>query len=91
MDVFRVRINCIDYYQATPTQYDPPLRKDWHLLDASQKPKVPVIRVFGSTETGQKVCAHVHGLFPYLYVEYDGPLDALTGKFLPISSGVSNT
>lgn len=44
------------------------------------QPKVPVIRVFGSTETGQKVCAHIHGAFPYLYIEYRGPLDKATGE-----------
>ncbi|KAK3311463.1 uncharacterized protein B0T15DRAFT_387080 [Chaetomium strumarium] len=75
MDVFRVRLNCIDHYQATPTRYDPSLRKDSHLVESSKQPKVPVIRVFGSTETGQKVCAHIHGAFPYLYIEYRGPLD----------------
>ncbi|KAL2121902.1 hypothetical protein VTJ04DRAFT_2357 [Mycothermus thermophilus] len=78
MDVFRVRLNCIDHYQATPSKYDPPLRKDAHLIDPSRQPKVPVIRVFGSTETGQKVCAHIHGAFPYLFVEYRGPLDKPT-------------
>ncbi|KAG7291544.1 hypothetical protein NEMBOFW57_001563 [Staphylotrichum longicolle] len=78
MDVFRVRLNCIDHYQATPTQYDPQLRKDAHLSEDAKLPKVPVIRVFGSTETGQKVCAHIHGAFPYLYVEYRGPLDKPT-------------
>lgn len=80
MDGFRVRLNCIDHYQATPTRYDPPLRKDAPLLEASKQPKVPVIRVFGSTETGQKVCAHVHGAFPYLFIEYQGPLDNDTGE-----------
>ncbi|KAL1840337.1 hypothetical protein VTJ49DRAFT_551 [Mycothermus thermophilus] len=75
MDGFRARLNCIDHYQATPSRYDPPLRKDAHLTDPSKQPKVPVIRVFGSTETGQKVCAHIHGAFPYLFIEYRGPLD----------------
>ncbi|KAH6688853.1 DNA polymerase family B [Plectosphaerella plurivora] len=75
MDVFRVRLNCIDHYQATPTRYDPQLRNDVKPLDIKKGPKVPVIRIFGSTETGQKVCAHIHGAFPYLYVEYTGKLD----------------
>jgi DNA polymerase zeta len=39
-----------------------------------------VIRVFGATETGQKVCAHIHGAFPYLYVEYTGSLIPDDGK-----------
>jgi DNA polymerase zeta len=85
MDVFRVRLNCIDHYQATPTRYDPRLRRDSHLSEAAKQPKVPVIRVFGSTETGQKVCAHIHGAFPYLYIEYRGPLDQPTSKHAPPS------
>ncbi|KAH6874945.1 hypothetical protein B0T10DRAFT_200742 [Thelonectria olida] len=75
MDLFRVRLNCIDHYQAPPTRYDPQLRNDVGPSEILKGPKVPVIRVFGSTETGQKVCAHIHGAFPYLYVEYEGDLD----------------
>jgi DNA polymerase zeta len=80
MDQFRVRLNCVDHYQAIPTPYDPTLRRD---VTASQRPneaKVPVIRVFGSTKTGQKVCAHIHGAFPYLYIEYAGSLEPDEGK-----------
>ncbi|KAI0537513.1 DNA polymerase family B [Xylaria digitata] len=75
MDVFRVRLNCIDHYQATPTKYDPSLRNDVRPSQLRKEPKVPVIRVFGSTETGQKVCAHIHGAFPYLFIEYHGSLN----------------
>ncbi|KAI1379182.1 hypothetical protein F4677DRAFT_361036 [Hypoxylon crocopeplum] len=74
MDVFRVRLNCIDHYQAIPTRYDPQLRNDVDPSKLDKEPRVPVIRVFGSTETGQKVCAHIHGAFPYLYIEYNGNL-----------------
>lgn len=74
MDLFRVRLNCIDHYQATPTCYDPKLRNDVRASQQSKGPKVPVVRIFGATETGQKVCAHVHGAFPYLYVQYEGSL-----------------
>lgn len=71
---FKVRLNCIDFYQSAPTKYDPQLRNDIRPDQLSKEPKVPVIRVFGSTQTGQKVCAHIHGAFPYLYIEYTGSL-----------------
>lgn len=80
MDVFRVRLNCIDHYQATPTKYDPQLSNDASVFDLRKEPKIPVVRIFGSTETGQKVCAHIHGAFPYLYIEYDGSLRPDDGK-----------
>jgi len=82
MDLFRVRINCIDHYQATPTRYDPQLRSDVRSSQLSKGPRVPVVRVFGSTETGQKVCAHIHGAFPYLFVEYNGSLAQEAGEDL---------
>ncbi|KAJ8132445.1 hypothetical protein O1611_g1179 [Lasiodiplodia mahajangana] len=75
MDVFRVRLNCIDHYRAVPSRYDPPLRNDVRPSQLRKEPEIPVIRVFGSTETGQKVCAHIHGAFPYLFIEYDGNLN----------------
>lgn len=83
MDLFRVRLNCIDHYQAPATRYDPQLRNDVEPSDLAKGPKVPVVRVFGSTETGQKVCAHIHGAFPYLYVEYEGGLDPSQGEHYP--------
>ena len=36
---------------------------------------VPTIRVFGSTKEGQRACLHIHQIFPYLYVAYDGSDD----------------
>ncbi|XP_023368247.1 DNA polymerase zeta catalytic subunit [Otolemur garnettii] len=64
-----VRIVTADYYMASPLQG----------LDICQSPltqapvkKVPVVRVFGATPAGQKTCLHLHGIFPYLYVPYDG-------------------
>lgn len=82
MDLFRVRLNCIDHYQSTPSKFDPLLRNDIKLSQISREPKVPVIRVFGATETGQKVCAHIHGAFPYLYIEYNGGLNQDEGGLL---------
>lgn len=78
--LFKVRLNCIDFYQATPTRYDPQLRNDVQPEQLAKGPKVPVVRVFGSTQTGQKVCAHIHGAFPYLYIEYTGSLAPEEGE-----------
>ncbi|MCJ1288122.1 DNA polymerase zeta [Xylographa opegraphella] len=80
MDIFRVRLNCVDHYQGMPTVYDPQLFRSQE-QDCEQNhqypvPRVPVIRVFGATATGQKVCAHIHGAFPYLYIEYGGSLES---------------
>lgn len=79
-ETFRVRLNCVDHYQNAPGPLDPPL---WGPLSAtaSQRnnlPQVPVIRVFGATETGQKVCMHIHGAFPYLFIPYTESLDKNT-------------
>ncbi|GKZ81064.1 DNA polymerase zeta [Aspergillus niger] len=75
MEPFQVRLNCVDHYQATPSDLDPPLPYRDGAAGKNDRSKVPVIRIFGATETGQKVCVHVHGAFPYLYVEYDGDLE----------------
>lgn len=79
MELFRVRINCVDHYQATPTEFDPQLFGE---NGSPQKAplKLPVIRVFGATETGQKVCAHVHGALPYLFIDYQGGLTPEEGQ-----------
>lgn len=87
MASFRVRLNCLEYYLSMPTEFDPELSKSRVPSDEQSPTKVPVIRVFGATETGQKVCAHVHGAFPYLYVEYHGSLVLEDGKFLVRTRG----
>ncbi|KAF2397497.1 polymerase zeta subunit [Trichodelitschia bisporula] len=70
---FRFRLNCVDSYQTSPTPFDPEIQASRGLTQ-KYKPPVPIIRVFGATETGQKVCAHIHGAFPYVYVRYEGGL-----------------
>ncbi|XP_046847347.1 DNA polymerase zeta catalytic subunit-like [Xenia sp. Carnegie-2017] len=45
--------------------------------------RVPVLRIFGSTPGGQKTCVHIHQVFPYLYIPYDGtkPTDKYLKQF----------
>ena len=85
MDVFRVRLNCLDHYQGTPTEFDPPVFGNVHKKASALK--VPVIRAFGSTPSGQKVCAHIHGAFPYLYVEYLDTLEMKEGNWSTAAQG----
>ncbi|KAK5230831.1 DNA polymerase zeta [Exophiala xenobiotica] len=75
MDTFRVRLNCIDHYQAVPfDEFDPLLPRDVASQNARDRPPISVIRVFGATETGQKVLMHIHGALQYTYIEYSGSL-----------------
>jgi DNA polymerase zeta len=80
MEPFRFTLNCIDHYQAAPTDIDPQLRRQPGPAGRLGAPQVPVIRAFGATETGQKVCAHIHGALPYLYLEYSGSLEQHVGR-----------
>ncbi|CAH2252147.1 DNA polymerase zeta catalytic subunit isoform X1 [Pelobates cultripes] len=67
--MFSVRLVTADYYLAAPL---PGLDVTAsHFRDCPVR-RVPVVRVFGATPAGQKTCLHLHGVFPYLYVPYDG-------------------
>ncbi|XP_028903006.1 DNA polymerase zeta catalytic subunit isoform X1 [Ornithorhynchus anatinus] len=67
--MFSLRIVTADYYMGSPLQGLDSRRSP---LSRAPVPKVPVVRVFGATPAGQKTCLHLHGIFPYLYVPYDG-------------------
>lgn len=46
--------------------------------------KVPIIRMFGVTDSGNSVCCHIHGFAPYFYVP------APSGKCLPLCQSIEN-
>ena len=54
-----VRLVSIDYYMTRPA---PGLDECYSQLEGSAIDQVPVIRIFGSTPSGQKTCVHVHGV-----------------------------
>lgn len=78
--MFSIRIVNSDFYVATPI-----LELDVcnSAFRETATNKVPVIRIYGATPSGQKTCLHVHGVFPYIYVPYDGtqPTDKYVKQF----------
>ncbi|XP_043488413.1 DNA polymerase zeta catalytic subunit isoform X1 [Polistes fuscatus] len=63
--MFSVRILTIDSYQTNPiSDLDPTFSE----FRGNEIKRVPVIRIFGPTSTGEKTCLHIHGVFPYMYV-----------------------
>ncbi|XP_061097381.1 DNA polymerase zeta catalytic subunit isoform X2 [Conger conger] len=67
--MFAVRIVTADYYMASPIK---DLDVCYSEFRESDVKRVPVVRIFGATPAGQKTCLHLHGIFPYIYVPYDG-------------------
>ena len=78
--MFSIRIVNSDFYVATPI---PELDACNSAFRETATNKVPVIRIYGATPSGQKTCLHVHGVFPYIYVPYDGtqPTDKYVKQF----------
>ncbi|XP_054900495.1 DNA polymerase zeta catalytic subunit [Poeciliopsis prolifica] len=67
--MFAVRIVTADYYLTSPIKG---LDVCYSEFRENEVKKVPVVRIFGATPAGQKTCLHLHGVFPYIYVPYDG-------------------
>ncbi|KAK9457853.1 hypothetical protein V1511DRAFT_454690 [Dipodascopsis uninucleata] len=66
--VIRFQLNYIDSYQSEPGPLDIRHEKE----KDKEFYRVPVIRVFGNTDAGEKICVHIHGVYPYLFIEYKG-------------------
>ncbi len=52
-----VRIVSLDYYMAKPL---PGLDVCFSPLEGTPVERVPIVRIFGSTPSGQKTCLHLH-------------------------------
>lgn len=62
--VFSLRIVALDHYQAPPT---PGLDVTFSSLEGTTVDLVPIVRVFGSTPAGQRVCLHLHQVSCWLW------------------------
>ena len=67
----RVRINQIDYV----------LQPAGALDNSNVLPRVPVIRIYGTSSIGRKACVHVHQVYPYFFLEYAGKMDPEHGAY----------
>ncbi|XP_022248567.1 DNA polymerase zeta catalytic subunit-like isoform X1 [Limulus polyphemus] len=69
--MFSLRIVTVDHYQTFPRKGLDAMFSEFRGCDVK---KVPVVRIFGVMHSGQKACLHVHGVFPYLTIPWEGPL-----------------
>lgn len=64
-----MQMNYYDSYTARPSKLD---RSFGDSLPMNRFERVPIIRVFGPLISGHQVLCHIHGVFPYFFVPYNG-------------------
>ncbi|KFB43668.1 AGAP013386-PA-like protein [Anopheles sinensis] len=64
-----IRIVSVDHYMAKP---DARFDVCYSQFRGTEIRQVPVIRLFGTTADGTHSCVHIHGVFPYFYIPYEG-------------------
>ncbi|XP_050100857.1 DNA polymerase zeta catalytic subunit [Anopheles aquasalis] len=64
-----IRIVSVDFYLSKPDPQFDVCRSEFR---GSEIKQVPVVRLFGSSSTGVHSCVHIHGVFPYFYIPYEG-------------------
>ncbi len=73
----KIQIIAYDSYQCAPSSID---KQNVTINGLSTKEvlteefeDVPIIRIYGRLQTGHTCLLHVHNIFPYLYIPYQGP------------------
>jgi DNA polymerase zeta len=69
----------VDYYMTSP-HADMDLKVS--MFSTEPLSMIPVIRVFGRTKEGIKACLHIHKVYPYIYIPYEGCLSQGNFDFL---------
>lgn len=69
----KVQLNNVDSYQIFPGKLD--IDSYQNLRGEFTLPQVPIVRVFGTTDKGVNATVHIHGIFPYFYIEYKGDMN----------------
>ena len=71
--------------QASPEDSQTPIfhnnfnrknKKKRHNSNNKSHIRVPIVRIFGATPLGQHTCVHIHGAFPYIFIQ---PVDTKVG------------
>ncbi|GAV55008.1 hypothetical protein ZYGR_0AS03310 [Zygosaccharomyces rouxii] len=68
-DWMHLQLNDYDFYMTRPSSLD---TAHGNSLPMNQYSSVPVIRVYGCLPSGHQAVCHVHGIFPYIFIDYDG-------------------
>ena len=72
----KLRINAVDFNLTKPLNEFDDMYCPFSNLPLKS---VPVIRIFGKLVNGQNACAHVHGIFPYFFIEYNHNINPTQG------------
>lgn len=68
-ELIHIQLNDYDFYLTKPGRLD---ALHGNSLPMNEYVRVPIIRVYGHLPSGHQVLCHVHGVFPYIFIPYDG-------------------
>lgn len=66
MAAISVRNVTCDFYMEKPNGFNRKLSNSSH--------RIPILRIFGILNSGQKCCVHIHGVFPYILLRIGAEL-----------------